>query len=125
MTASVAHRELVERELTILSAIYRRDQTAMTALMAPDGFGVDPDFGHKRHPDLIENITTAEIEHWGASNFQVSWLTSDAYVIAYELSQKGAYRGEQLPEHMACSTVWWRAQTGWQALMHQESHADR
>jgi hypothetical protein len=122
MTARQADRDAITRERHLLTAIFGRDTTEMSRLMADGGYGVDAAMGCVSQRELISGIgrlsTDAGFE---MDHERIVAATPHASVIAYRLRQWGRLGQTELPPVVWCTSAWSRASGTWQAVFHQET----
>jgi ketosteroid isomerase-like protein len=116
----------VEKALDVLNdAFVKRDTDAIKRLMTPDHVAITTYYGGPIN--LAGTLATApdfKLTEMTAGKKTFTILSKDAVLINYELTQKGTYKGKEVPSKAYVSTVWVKRGNVWQEALYQETPLD-
>jgi ketosteroid isomerase-like protein len=104
-------------------AIKKKDWNALGSLMTDDFMEVS-EMGIRGKSEALEDLKANFIlTEYAMEQIKVLELSKDAALLAYQLSQKGSYKGQGLPAKMNCSAAYVRRGGKWLNASFQETMA--
>ena len=125
---AAASNKAVEERIVALEkqgweAIKKKDWNALGSLMTDDFVEVT-EMGIRGKSETLEDLKANFIlTEYAMEQVKVLELSKDAVLLAYQLSQKGSYKGQGLPAKMNCSATYVRRGGKWLNASFQETMA--
>jgi hypothetical protein len=116
MTEAVA----ITTEKAIWDTIKEKDYDAFASMLASDQIEVSPDGVHDKAASIagVKDFEPSEVNF---SDWKFLPIDKDAYVVIYNVSVKGKYKGKEFPpETVRASSAWVNRDNKWLAIFHQE-----
>ena len=112
---------LEAHEHNIWAALKKKDVAAMSALVEPGAWAVDP-AGIESVDDFIKMMGDYDVRSYQMENVQSKMLTKDVYVLTFQTTIDASLKGQPMPAGpWYCSTVYAKRTKGWVPVFHQET----
>jgi hypothetical protein len=126
-TAAASNKALEEKIVALekegWEAIKKKDWNALGGLMTDDFVEVS-DMGIRGKSEALEDLkANLIIREYAMENVKLVQLGKDAALLAYQLVQKGSYKGQDLPSKMNCSAMYVQRGAKWLNASFQETMA--
>ena len=124
--ADAANNKTLEEKIVALEkdgweAIKKKNWNALSSLMTDDFIEIT-DLGIRGKSEALEDLKASlVISEYTMGNIKVLQLGRDAVLLAYQLAQKGSYKGQDLPSKMNCSATYVRRGGKWLNASFQET----
>jgi ketosteroid isomerase-like protein len=121
----------VDTELTAAlarldGAFSDQDATAIRAMMTPDHTAVTFYYpGPQTVDEQLASLPKLEITFYDATPAHVDMLGQDAALITHEVSYRGTFNGNPVPQRIFASAVWVKLDGGWRERFYQETVIER
>ena len=115
--------KIVAAEKQGWEAITKKDWNALSSLMAEEFVEVG-EFGIRGKSAAIEDLkANLTLREYSMEDAKVLELGKDAALVTYKLTQKGSYKGQDLPSKTNCSATYLQRGGKWLNISFQQTAA--
>jgi uncharacterized protein (TIGR02246 family) len=113
----------VEKAISALNeAFQKQDAAAVKRLMADDHVAVTAYYGGPRTgAEQLAALADLKLAEYSTGKRKTAPLGKDAVLITYELTQKGTFKGKEVPRRNFVSAVWVKRDGRWLEVFYQET----
>lgn len=119
----VVEEKIISLEKQGWEAIKKKDWNALGGIMTEDFVEVG-EMGIRGKSEALQDLKANLIlTEYAMEQVKVLELSKDAALLAYQLVQKGSYKGQDLPSKIICSAAYVRRGGKWLNIFFQETPA--
>lgn len=113
----------VKRGLAALNeAFHKGDAAAVGQLMSDDHIAITGYYGGLADKAAqLKGLSELKLSEYRPGEMKITKLTTDAYLITYEINQKGTYKGKAVTPKCYASVVWVKRDGKWVEAFYQET----
>jgi uncharacterized protein (TIGR02246 family) len=113
----------VQKAITALNTAFeRRDANAIRHLMTDDHVSVTAYYGGPMSKaQQLASLSDLNLSEYAAVKLQVRFLSKDVALVTYWLTQKGTFKGKEVPPQNYASAVWVNRNGKWLEVFYQDT----
>ena len=113
----------VQRAITALNAAFEhRDASAIRRLMTDDHVSVTAYYGGPMSKaQQLASLPELNLSEYSAGKLHVRFLDKDVALVTYSLTQKGTFKGKEVPPHNYASAIWVKRSGKWLEAYYQDT----
>jgi ketosteroid isomerase-like protein len=119
---NAAPKEVQKAVTALNTAFERRDANAIGRLMTDDHVSVTAYYGGPMSKaQQLASLPDLNLSEYAAGKLRVLFLSKDVALVTYSLTQKGTFKGKEVPLRNYASAIWVNRDGKWLEAFYQDT----